>query len=90
MLTPLAPSCASAIRATSGSMTTPAQVSSSADLWQSNWNRVQTMLILFWLGELQLPEQTFCVGGGLSGMQGWKKCEIKRCFYVFLQVGDTN
>lgn len=45
-LTPLAPSCASAVRATSGSMTIPAQVSSCADLL-TGWNQVEKVLILF-------------------------------------------
>ncbi len=45
-LTPLAPSCASAIRATSGSMTIPAQVSSSAGLL-TGWNQVEKPPFLF-------------------------------------------
>lgn len=44
--TPLVPLCASATRATSGSMTIPAQVSSSAGLL-TGWNQVEKALSLF-------------------------------------------
>lgn len=59
--TPLVPLCASATRATSGSMTIPAQVSSSAGLL-TGWNQVEKALSLFWLHALRLLVQPFYVG----------------------------